>query len=125
MSIPVSYTHLEYIKQHPDEVQTMSDGTLHTCGPNSYYMVPTPNRIKAAVDYFTRAIDNGTSAVIPEEPESFAVTGYSESFKKAWQEYYKEPWQDQTTSIVARYKSERLKAKMQYDICLLYTSRCV
>ncbi len=106
----------EYIKQHPDEVQTMSDGTLHTCGPNSYYMVPTPNRIKAAVDYFTRAIDNGTSAVIPEEPESFAVTGYSESFKKAWQEYYKEPWQDQTTSIVARYKSERLKAKMQYDM---------
>ncbi len=106
----------DYIKDHRDEVQTTADGTLHTCGPNSYYMVPTPARIKAAVDYFTNAINNGTSAVIPEEPEFFAITGYSDSFKKAWQEHYGEPWQDQTTSIEARYKSERLKAKMEYDM---------
>ena len=106
----------DYIKDHKDEVQTTQDGTLHTCGPRSYYMVPTPNRIKAAVDYFTNAINNGTSAVIPEEPEFFAIAGYSDSFKKAWQEHYGEPWQDQTTSIEARYKSERLKAKMEYDM---------
>lgn len=106
----------DYIKDHLDEVQTMADGTLHTCGPGSYYMVPTENRIKAAIQYFTNAIAAGTSAVIPEEPEFFAITGYSESFKRAWKEYYGEPWQDQTTSIEARYKSERLKAKMEYDI---------
>lgn len=106
----------DYIKDHRDEVQTMADGTLHTCDPGSYYMVPTENRIKAAVQYFTNAISAGTSAVIPEEPEFFAVTGYSESFKRAWKEYYGEPWQDQTTSIEARYKSERLKAKMEYDM---------
>ena len=109
-------TYDAYIKDHRDEVQTMADGTLHTCGPGSYYMVPTPNRIKAAVDYFTNAINNGTSAVIPEEPEFFAITGYSDSFKKAWQQHYNEPWQDQTTSIEARYKSERLKARMEYDM---------
>ncbi|MGB9619288.1 MAG: hypothetical protein ACPL7K_02625, partial [Armatimonadota bacterium] len=106
----------EYVKDHPDEVQTAADGTLLTCGPGSYYMVPTPARIKAAIDYFTSAINNGSSAVIPEEPEFFATAGYSDSFKKAWREYHGEPWQDQTTSIDARYKSERLKAKMEYDM---------
>lgn len=109
-------TYEDYVRQHPDEVQTRADGTMHTCGPGSYYMVPTQRRIRAAIDYFANAMNNGTSAVIPEEPEFFAVTGYSESFKKAWSEHYGEPWQDQTSSIEARYKSERLKAKMQYDM---------
>ncbi|MCX8052945.1 MAG: hypothetical protein N3B12_03985 [Armatimonadetes bacterium] len=106
----------DYVKDHVDEVQTTADGTLLTCGPDSYYMVPTPSRIKAAVDYFTDAIANGTSAVIPEEPEFFAIAGYSDSFKRAWQEYYGEPWQDPSSSIEARYKSERLKAKMEFDV---------
>ncbi len=106
----------EYAKEHPDEVQTTADGTLLTCGPGSYYMVPTRNRVKVALDYFANAIANGTSAVIPEEPEFFAAAGYSESFKRAWQEHYGEPWQDPTSSIEARWKSDRLKAKMEYDI---------
>ncbi len=106
----------EYTREHRDEVQTTADGTLLTCGPGSYYMVPTKARIKAAVDYFTEAIKNGTSAVIPEEPEFLSAAGYSDAFKKAWLEYYGEQWQDQTTSIEARFKSERLKAKMVYDM---------
>ncbi|MGQ9454566.1 MAG: hypothetical protein ACUVRS_06975 [Armatimonadota bacterium] len=106
----------DYVKDHPDEVQTTADGTLLTCGPGSYYMVPTSRRIRAAIDYFTNAIKNGTTAVIPEEPEFFAVAGYSESFKRAWQDYYGEPWQDPASSVEARWKSERLKAQMEYDI---------
>jgi hypothetical protein len=106
----------EYAEKHRDEVQTTSDGTLLTCGPGSYYMVPTPARIKAAIDYFTNAINNSTSAVIPEEPEFFAAAGYSESFKRAWRDHYGEPWQDPASSIEARWKSERLKAKMEYDM---------
>jgi len=105
-----------YIADHRDEVQTTREGTLLTCGPGSYYMVPTPSRIEAAVKYFTNAISGGSLAVIPEEPEFFQQAGYSESFKKAWQEHYKEPWQDQSVSVAARYKSERLKAKMEYDM---------
>ena len=106
----------DYIKNHPDEVQARSDGTMHTCGPGSYYMVPTSSRIDAAVKFFTNAINNGTSAVIPEEPEFFSTTGYSQSFKTAWEEHYNEPWQDQESSVEARYKSEQLKAKLQCDM---------
>lgn len=106
----------DYIKAHPDEGQTDAKGNFITCGPGSYYMVPTESRIKAAVQYFTNAINAGTRAVCPEEPEFFQQAGYSESFKKAWQAYYKEPWQDPASSIEARWKSERLKAHMEYTM---------
>jgi len=105
-----------YIKDHADEGQTDAHGTILTCGPGSYYMVPTENRIKAAVRYFTNAINGGAQAVCPEEPEFFQQAGYSESFKRAWQAYYSEPWQDPAGSIEARWKSERLKAHMEYSM---------
>lgn len=106
----------DYIKDHADEGQTDRNGTILTCGPGSYYMVPTENRIKAAVQYFTNAINAGAQAVCPEEPEFFQQAGYSESFKRAWQDYYNEPWQDPASSIEARWKSERLKAHMEYTM---------
>ncbi len=106
----------DYIKDHAGEGQTDKDGTILTCGPGSYYMVPTESRIKAAVQYFTNAINGGAQAVCPEEPEFFQQAGYSESFKKAWQDYYNEPWQDPASSIEARWKSEKLKAHMEYTM---------
>ena len=104
----------DYIKDHADEGQTMANGQILTCGPGSYYMVPTQSRIDAALDYYRQAIENGTSMAVPEEPEFFIQTGYSESFKREWQAYYGEPWQDQTTSIEARWKSSRLKSFLEY-----------
>jgi len=106
----------DYIKDHADEGQTRKDGVILTCGPGSYYMVPTESRIKAAVQYFTNAINGGAQAICPEEPEFFQQAGYSDSFKKAWQDYYHEPWQDQESSIEARWKSEQLKAHMEYTM---------
>lgn len=103
-----------YIKDHQDEGQTTADGTILTCGPGSYYMVPTRSRIDAAIAYYREAIKNGTSMAVPEEPEFFAQAGYSESFKREWQAHYKEPWADPASSIEARYKSERLKAHMEW-----------
>lgn len=103
-----------YIKDHKDEGQTMANGQILTCGPGSYYMVPTQSRIDAALTYYHEAIKNGTSMAVPEEPEFFTQTGYSDSFKKEWQAYYGEPWQDQTSSIEARWKSSRLKGYLEY-----------
>lgn len=103
-----------YIKDHADEGQTMADGRILTCGPGSYYMVPTQSRIDAALDYYRQAIENGTSMAVPEEPEFFIQTGYGDGFKREWQAYYGEPWQDETTSIEARWKSSRLKSFLEY-----------
>lgn len=107
-------TGTEYIKNHPEEGQTMANGEILTCGPGSHYMVPTQSRIDAAIGYYREAVKNGTSMVVPEEPEFFIQTGYSESFKKEWQAYYGEPWVDQTTSTEARWKSSRLKGYLEY-----------
>lgn len=104
----------DYIKDHKDEGQTTADGTILTCGPGSYYMVPTQSRIDAAIAFYREAIRNGTQLAVPEEPEYFAQAGYSESFKREWQDYYKEPWADPASSIEARYKSERLKAHLEW-----------
>lgn len=105
-----------YIKDHADEGQTDANGNILTCGPGSYYMVPTENRIEAAIRYFTNAINGGAQAICPEEPEFFQQAGYSQSFKNAWQDYYGEPWQDPASSIEARWKSEQLKAHMEYSM---------
>ena len=104
----------DYIKEHADEGQTDSKGVILTCGPGSYYMVPAQARIDAALNYYREAITNGTSMAVPEEPEFFIRSGYSESFKREWQDYYHEPWQDQATSIEARWKSSRLKGFLEY-----------
>lgn len=104
----------DYIKKHPEEGQTTADGTILTCGPGSYYMVPTRNRMKAAIDYFREAIKNGSTAVIPEEPEFFQQAGYSGAFKNEWRNFYHEDWQDPASSIEARWKSEQLKGYLEY-----------
>lgn len=111
----------DYIKMHPEEGQTLADGEILTCGPGSYYMVPTQNRISAALGYFQNAIENGSVAIIPEEPEFFIQTGYSDAFKQEWKAYYGEPWKDQVSSIEARWKSSRLKGYLEYRMvkCIL------
>ncbi len=105
-----------YIKEHPEEGQTTREGVILTCGPGSYYMVPTERRIQAMVDFFLQAIENGSRAVIPEEPEFFASAGYSDSFKEAWRKEYGEPWQDPASSFDTRIRVEQLKGKMELNM---------
>ncbi len=105
----------EYLDAHPGTGQTNAKGEVIKVGEGRcYYMDPTAQRIETAVAYFDKAIDNGSTAVVPEEPEYFAEAGYSQAFKDAWMEHYKEPWQDPTSSLEARWKSETLKAGMEF-----------
>ena len=96
-----------------EEAQTDSRGTLLTCGPGSYYMVPTENRRRLFRQYYVDAITRGAKAACPEEPEFFSRAGYSEAFKREWQALYGEPWQDQASSVEARFRSDRLKVDME------------
>jgi hypothetical protein len=105
----------EYLDAHPGTGQTNAKGEVIKVGEGRcYYMDPTTQRIETAVAYFDKAIDNGSTAVVPEEPEYFAEAGYSQAFKDAWLEHYKEPWQDPASSLEARWKSETLKARMEF-----------
>jgi len=100
----------EYVKQHPDEVQTDRNGKPITIGENSFYMVPTRARIEIAKQFYAAAIAAGSKAICPEEPEIWAHAGYSEAFKQEWQARYGVPWQPPDSHVDARYRSEQLKA---------------
>jgi hypothetical protein len=105
-----------YVEKNPGEPQMDAAGTALTCGPGSYYLVPTAQRRQIMAKYFADAIRHGSRAACPEEPEFFSRAGYSPAFKAEWQQAYGEPWQDQTSSVDARLKSERLKASLEQQL---------
>ncbi|MCC6729179.1 MAG: hypothetical protein IT208_07550 [Chthonomonadales bacterium] len=99
-----------YAAQHPDELQRDRAGKPITIGGNSYYLLPTRNRLEAADRYYASAIGAGSTAICPEEPEIFAAAGYGEAFKQEWQARYGSPWQPPDSSVDTRYRAEQLKA---------------
>lgn len=103
---------LEYLREHPNEVQRDRSGTPIVIGEHSYYMVPTPERNRRSAAWYLAAIAAGSTAIAPEEPEYWTKAGYEEPFKQAWQARYGSPWEPPHSSISARYRSEQLKGEM-------------
>lgn len=95
---------------HDDEVQKRSSGEDIMHGPNVPYVVPT----QSFLDYFKErhikpVIDEGINTIFLEEPEFWVWSGYSEAFKREWQDYYGFPWQPQHESAEYTYLSNKLK----------------
>ena len=95
---------------HDDEVQKRSSGEDIMHGPNVPYVVPT----QSFLDYFKErhikpVIDEGINTMFLEEPEFWVWSGYSEAFKREWQDYYGFPWQPQHESAEYTYLSNKLK----------------
>ena len=76
----------------------------------SYYIVPTRNYIEYKREEIKKAFEAGVVGLEFDEPEFWHRAGYSEAFKKAWEEFYGERWVDPESSYEARYKAEKLKA---------------
>ena len=76
----------------------------------SYYVVPTENYIKYKKEEIRKALEAGAVGLEFDEPEFWHRAGYSEAFKRAWEEFYGEKWVDPESSYKARYKAEKLKA---------------
>ena len=102
-------------KQHLDEGQVAinNDSVRH-----SYlvpYIVPSLNYIKYFKEVqIKRVIDAGIDAIYLEEPEFWNRSGYSESFKREWQDYYHSAWQAQHLSPQNTYLSNKLKYHLYY-----------
>ncbi len=106
-------------RSHWDEAQKYEDGEtiIHGTSADIPYMVPTiayadflPGRIRPAVDA-------GVDAIHLEEPEFWVEGGYSEAFKREWQNFYNEPWIAPHASEDAQYRASKLKAYL-YARCL-------
>lgn len=102
----------EYADKNPGEVQTDANGNKIAIG-QSYYLVPTANRIAVERDFYAKALANGSDGICPEEPEYWLRAGYEDAFKTAWQQQYKTPWQPPNSSVDARTKAAKLMATMQ------------
>lgn len=103
-----------YVQRDPSkisDVQTREDGSLciHS-GETNYYMVPTLDWIEFVWDTVKYCMEEYDPDVITfEEPEMWYASGYSQGFKDEWEDYYGEPWQNQTDSPEAMYKTMALK----------------
>ena len=64
--------------------------------------------------HIKRVIDAGIDAIHMEEPEFWMRAGYSEAFKREWQEYYGFPWRPQHESPENTYLSNKLKYHLYY-----------
>ncbi len=94
---------------HEDEAQTVSDGRKSSHGGDVYYMCPSTNYGKFLCVGVQRALDAGAEAIHLEEPEFWVNASYGEGFKREWQSYYGEPWQDVRTSVDAQWRASKLK----------------
>ena len=97
------------------EVQTRKDGSLFMHHPGVGYNVPTDAYIEFIQQYITPAIDVGVQGIYFEEPEFWALAGWSEGFKAKWLEFYKEPWAEPDSSVDAQYRASKLKYELYFD----------
>lgn len=102
-------------KWHLDEGQKTMRGDTIWHGHLIPYIVPTKNYLK----YFKErqikpVIDAGIDAIFLEEPEFWARSGYSESFKREWKDYYGFEWRPQHESAENTYLSNKLKYHLYY-----------
>jgi hypothetical protein len=94
---------------HEDEAQMNRRGEKKSHGGDVYYMCPGTNYGKFLCVGVQRALDAGTEAIHLEEPEFWVSSGYSEGFKREWQNYYGEPWQPPHSSVDAQWRASKLK----------------
>ncbi len=102
-------------KDHLGEGQQTVKGDTIWHGRNIPYVVPVASFIAYIKErVIKRVIDAGISSIYLEEPEFWARAGYSESFKKEWQNYYGFPWRPQHESPENTYLSGKLKYHLYY-----------
>ena len=96
-------------RDHHSEGQVRRDGNEINHGKDVPYMVPAISFAEYLTEKLKVAVDAGVEAIHLEEPEFWVSAGYSEAFKREWQIYYKEPWQDPVSSCEAQYRCSKLK----------------
>ncbi|MBR4643618.1 MAG: hypothetical protein IKO73_00435 [Bacteroidaceae bacterium] len=102
-------------KWHLDEGQKTAQGDTIWHGRLIPYIIPTKNYLAYFKErHIKPVIDAGIDAIFLEEPEFWARAGYSEAFKREWQEYYGFPWRPQHESAENTYLSNKLKYHLYY-----------
>ncbi len=100
---------------HLDEGQVTQNGDTIWHGHMVPYIIPTENFLTYLKEkHVKRVIDAGIDAIYMEEPEFWARAGYSDAFKREWEQYYGFPWRPQHESPENTWLSNRLKYELYY-----------
>ena len=100
---------------HLDEGQVTMTGDTIWHGRMVPYIVPSLTFLKYMKEvHIKRVIDAGIDAIHLEEPEFWMRGGYSEAFKREWQDYYGFPWRPQHESPENTYLANKLKYHLYY-----------
>jgi hypothetical protein len=100
---------------HLDEGQVTAHGDTLWHGNLVPYLVPSENFLKYMKEvHVKRVIDAGIDAIYMEEPEFWMRAGYSEAFKREWQDYYGFEWRPQHESPENTYLANKLKYHLYY-----------
>ena len=99
-------------KPHWDEAQKRADGTDILHGPEVPYMAPTASFAEMLAKRLLAAVDLGAEAIHLEEPEFWVQAGYSEAFKREWQDAFGRPWEPPHSSPAAQWNASRLKQQL-------------
>ena len=99
-------------QQHYDDAQAaVGDFKLEhgiNQGSDIFYMVPSRPYTAYLFEGLKQVVDSGAVALHLEEPEFWVRAGYGDGFKREWQEFYGEAWQEPTSSPDARYRASQL-----------------
>ncbi|MEN6323639.1 MAG: hypothetical protein ABFD09_09135 [Proteiniphilum sp.] len=102
-------------KWHLDEGQKTEKGDTIWHGRMVPYIVPSLNFIEYIKQkHVKKVIDAGIDAIYMEEPEFWMRAGYSDAFKREWEEYYGFPWRPQHESPENTYLANKLKYHLYY-----------
>lgn len=102
-------------KWHLDEGQVTQKGDTLWHGHLVPYLVPSKNFLNYLKEkHVKRVIDAGIDAIFMEEPEFWARAGYSDAFKREWQDYYGFPWRPQHESPENTWLANKLKYELYY-----------
>ena len=102
-------------KRHLDEGQVTVKGDTIWHGRMVPYIVPSKNFLRYMKEkHVKRVIDAGIDAIFMEETEFWMRGGYSEAFKREWQEYYGFPWRPQHETPENTYLANKLKYHLYY-----------
>ena len=108
---------------HLDDIEV--DAATNKLTGGRPYIVPTKGWTSYLKEIAIHSLDAGATAILPEEPLGHTYTGYSKSFKKSWEEYYKFPWIGENSSLLGRYLTGQLKSEqfLQLELDLLRTTQ--
>lgn len=101
-------------RSHTDAIETGPAGDQFW-QPGRPYMVPTPEWNEYMRQIVRHAIDSGAAGIAPEEPLAHGRAGYSPAFRRAWEEFYGEPWQPPHSSVNAFWKASKLKSHLYLE----------